>query len=390
MSPADNQPAFPDFPRSDYQSRWLSAQTGMRRRGLDAMLISSEANYRYFGGHLTQLWFSKSRPFLLLLAQQGEPVLILPRHHVAQADATSWVRTVYATDGFAEDTVRAIGQAFVDLGVERGCVGLELGNEQRIGMPWRLVEMIKRAHPETRYDDAADLIWLLRAIKSAREVALIKRSHDIVALAYRDVFGAVVPGMTEREVYRRMAMQLMAHGADRPGHILVTSGEGNYARQAGGPTDRPLQLGDILWIDAGCTVQGYWSDFSRCIAIGKATPIQRDLYRTIRDLTHEALGAAAPGVPLSAMAEVSIVGLRRLGQDRPLGTRVGHGIGLDITEPPSVSKTDSTIAQPGMVLTIEPGTVTRDGIYMLEEVFHVTEHGVDVITPAADRDLPIV
>jgi len=277
-----------------------------------------------------------------------------------------------------------------DLGVARGRIGLELGKEQRLGMPWHLVEMIKQALPEVRFEDAAELFWTLRIIKSTREIAEIRCSHDIVALAYRDVFPTIGPGMTEREVYKRMAIQLLAHGADRPGHIIITSGPGNYAMQAGGPTDRPLQTGDILWVDMGCMKRGYWSDFSRCVAVGSATSMQRDAYRTIRNLTHEALAAVAPGTLLSAMAEVCVKGLRRVGQDRPLGTRVGHGIGLDITEPPSVSTTELVVAQPGMVLTIEPGTVTQDGIYLLEEVFHVTETGIELLTPPAAQELPVV
>jgi Xaa-Pro aminopeptidase len=257
-------------------------------------------------------------------------------------------------------------------------------------MPWQLVEMIAKALPEVDYRDAAELIWSLRVIKSSSEIVHLRRSHEIVEKAFADVFPEVIPGMSERDIYQRLAIQMLAHGADRPGHILIASGLGNYARQSGGPTDRRLEVGDMLWVDMGCIVHGYWSDFSRCVVIGRATDSQRDVYRKIRTLTHDALAAIAPGAPVARMAEVAVAGLRELGLEKPLGTRVGHGIGLDLTEPPSVSPADPAIAEPGMVLTIEPGKVTADGIYQLEEVFCVTEDGIELLTRPADIELPVV
>jgi Xaa-Pro aminopeptidase len=141
----------------------------------------------------------------------------------------------------------------------------------------------------------------------------------------------------------------------------------------------------MLWFDAGCSVQGFWSDFSRAGVVGRPTAEQRQAQRRIVDLTARGVALVKPAVPVAEIAWVVQEGVRDIGLPAEVVTsdlagRVGHGIGYDITEPPHVSVDDPTILAPGMVITIEPGVATSFGLFHAEEVVAVTDDGHRVLS----------
>jgi Xaa-Pro aminopeptidase len=326
-----------EFSRSEYEARWRRTREALGAAGLDALLVTSEANYRYLSGHHTGFWLSKSRPMWLLLPRDGEPVLLVTTNQVAQAEAMSPVTAIRAWDGFLADGIPVLADAVRQAGLGRARIGAELGFEQRLGMPVAEFERLK----------------------------------------------GLVP-------HRAFLVELFRGGAERPGYIPITSGAGNYQRRTGGPTDRKLEAGDLLWQDGGCSYQGYWSDFSRMAAIGRATREQAATYRAVREMTHGALAAVRPGRPFA-----EVVGEARREFERrrlPWGatSRIGHAIGLDLTEPPSLRADVPDVFEPGMVLTIEPTVVADHGLYQLEEIYVVTETGAELLTAPSDPELRVI
>lgn len=380
----------PEFPPSEYEARWRRAREAMAGDGLDALLLTSEANYRYFSGHYSGFWISKARPMVMLLPRERDPILLLTRNQVPLAEGMSPVRVVRSWDGFMAEAIPVLADAVRGAGLGRGRIGAELGFKQRLGMPVTEFSRLQGLLPDATFVDAADVLWTLRLVKSLAEVAALRESIRITGEAYQAMFETVRPGMTEREAHRTFLVELFKRGAERPGYIPVTSGPGNYHRRTGGPTDRRPDTGDLLWFDGGCSYLGYWSDLSRMVAVGRCTAEQADTYRSVREVTHRALEEAKPGRPIAAIARRAGAEFERRGLSLASPGRVGHGIGLDHTEPPSIREDVEEPLRPGMFLSIEPTVVAEHGLYQIEELYLITDSGYEILTQPAPPELWVV
>jgi Xaa-Pro dipeptidase len=379
-----------EFPREEFEGRWRRAREGMGQRRLDALLITSEANYRYLSGHYSGFWISKARPMLMLLPSAREPTLLMTRNQVPLAETMSPVKDIRSWEGFMAEAIPALADAIKSAGLERGRIGAELGFKQRLGMPVTEFHRLESLLPNAAFVDAADLFWSLRLRKSPREVAYLRESIRITCEAYAVMFATVRPGMTEREAHRTFLVELFKRGAERPGYIPVTSGPGNYERRTGGPSDRKLEPGDLLWFDGGCSYMGYWSDLSRMVAIQGATAEQMRAYRDMRAITHACLEEVGADRPIAAIDRRARAEFKARGLRYGSASRVGHGIGLDHTEPPSLREDVEGPLEAGMVLSIEPTILADHGLYQVEELYVVTESGYTLLTQPAADDLPVV
>jgi Xaa-Pro aminopeptidase len=379
-----------EFPHDEYQGRWRRARALMTAAGLDALFVTSEANYRYLSGHHTGFWISKARPMMLLLPAEQDPVLFVTTNQVPQAEAMSPVREIKSWDGFMAEATPIVADAVRGLRLGRARIGCELGFKQRLGIPVLELRRLEGMLPDAAFVDAADVLWRLRRVKSAAEIAYLRETARITADAYDAMFATVRPGTTEREAHRTFLVELFRGGAERPGYIPITSGPGNYTRRTGGPTDRRLEPGDLLWLDGGCSYMGYWADFSRAVAVGRRTDAQAEAYRTVRGITHDALEEVRPGRPVSGIVRRVRKAFDRHGFRWGATSRIGHGIGLDLTEPPSLRHDVDDPLEPGMVLTCEPTVVLDHGLYQFEEIYAVTEGGVDLLTRPAPPELRVV
>jgi Xaa-Pro aminopeptidase len=184
--------------------------------------------------------------------------------------------------------------------------------------------------------------------------------------------------MTGTAVESLVCRQLLRAGGRAP-WALVTGG-GNYDRTASGGDDRPVRAGDMVWIDCGCAVDGYWSDYSRAGVVGGASARQREAQRAVRELTREAVAAIEPGVTMSSVARRAEGAIESL--DLPVTDRVsrragrmGHGLGLQVTELPSLCADTDRTFEPGTVVTVEPAFATAYGTFHVEENVVVTDTG---------------
>ena len=306
------------------------------------------------------------------------------------ASETSPVRDIRSWEGFMPEAIPALAGAIRDAGLANGRIGAELGFKQRMGMPFNEFIRLREMVPGAAFVDAADLLWELRMIKSPAEVAYLRESIRITCEAYDAAFAAARPGMTEREVYRDFTVALLQRGAERLGYITVTSGEGNYHRRTGGPTDRKLEEGDLLWFDGGCTYFGYWADLSRMVAVGSCSREQAEAYRNIMAVVQMTLEEVKAGNPIGGIDRRARAELKRLGYPYGSASRVGHGIGLDQTEPPSIIEGVEAPLRAGMALSTEPTYLAGHGLYQIEELYAVTETGYDLLTHPAPAELRVV
>jgi len=278
-------------------------------------------------------------------------------------------------------------------------IGAELGPESRLGMPVGDFLRVKETISPIEVVDGFHMIASLRMIKSPAEVARIRRSAQIVSAAFEALPSQLKIGDTEQSAGRKLRLDILGRGAQSVPYLTVGSKQGGYTSVNSAPSLRVLRRGDLLALDTGSTVDGYYSDFDRNYAIGKPSAQLRGWHELVWDATEDGLKFVRPGVRTCDIWQVMVNRLKmHQGNGRLRPGRHGHGIGLRLTEPPSLSQADRTVVTPGMVLTLEPSIAfTVDGeagpeerIIVHEENIIVTEDGCDLLTRRASRELPVI
>jgi Xaa-Pro aminopeptidase len=368
----------------------------MRAQGLDALFLTSEKNIRYLTGFHTQIWVSPTRPRYVLLPLEGAPVAIVPEGNAPGFRATSWISDVWTWPAPrpADDGVSLVLEAVRSRVAAGGRIGAEIGPETRLAMPVADFLRIREALPDRTFVDASPALQPLRMVKSPAEVAWIRTSAEIASEGFARLPGYLRPGLTERDVYRAFQRDLIDLGAERVEYLVPVSGPHGYDQINMGPRQRRLEAGDLLIIDVGVTSRGYFCDFDRNFAIGRASEEFRAAYRRVYEATQTGLEAVRPG---RTAADVWTAMSKVLDStaETPIG-RMGHGLGLDITEPPSIAPSDHTVLEEGMVLTLEPSLVMPPAegmarrLMVHEENIVVTREGCELLTQRAALDLPVV
>jgi Xaa-Pro aminopeptidase len=395
----ESPPARPgwEFPPEEYRRRVELTRRRMAAAGIDCLFLTSEKNIRYLAGFHSQTWVSPTRPRYVLLPLAGEPVAVVPSSNVAGMRATSWIEDVrsWPAPRPADDGVSLVVDALAAIAGPSGQVAAELGPEMRVQVP--IADLLRiRAARGRDFVDAGPVLRPVRMVKSALEIARVREIAGVASEAFAQLAPRLRPGLTEREVARLLHGLLIELGADTVPYVVPVSGPHGYEQINMGPTDRRLEAGDLLIIDVGATWRGYFCDFDRNFALGRASEEMRAAYARVFEATEAGLAAVQPGrtaaAVWAAMAAVVDPGGRR---DTPVG-RMGHGLGLDLTEPPSLAPDDPTVLEAGMVLTLEP-SLTLPGagglarrLMVHEENVVVTATGCELLTRRAPAALPVV
>lgn len=382
---------------SEYEGRLVKAQSLMAEKKIDGLLLSTYGNLQYFTGYTSHRWMQVTAPLLAIVPRRGKPIMIVPEIEAGRASTNPWITDIRTLRGYTEIGVPEICQVLIELKLDSGTVGAELGSLFRLGMSGSDLDAIKRYLPNAIFVDASDIFWSLRIVKSNAELEQITRAVKITDRALVRLRAAIGPGVTEKQIFQTMTSAVMTEGADWPGSIPVgsRSPETTHAWDSHMrlPSDRIIKEGDIVWMDAGCIVNGYWSDFMRMFCFGRAPPKWRAAYRFIHEALHTCIEQARPGAPISnavAAFEKMLRASCYADAANSLKTaRIAHGIGLDLIEPPSMCYADQTILQPGTVLTIEPRMYLPEiGFFLLEEDVLITENGYKILSDPAPAELP--
>lgn len=376
------------FDRAEFEARCASAQARMAKVGLGALLLTTEVELRYYAGFLTRFWESPTRPWFLVLAQSGAPIAVIPSIGAALMGKT-WVediRTWRAPD-LADDGVSLL----VDT-LQEACgtapVGIAHGMESHARMPLATLDALKRA---LRITHDHDITRDLRAIKSPAEIAKIRAACAVADRAFARVDQIAGVGTPLSDVFRRFQMLCLEEGADWVPYLAGAAAPDGYGCVISPATDAPLRAGDVLMLDTGLMRDGYFCDFDRNFSLGPPTAPVAQAHARLIDATQAGLAAAKPGATgadvFHAMDAICTGGAG--GSD---AGRLGHGLGMQLTEWPSLIPADRTVLTPGMVLTLEPGIETAPGKMLVhEENIVITETGAEYLsTPAepAIRQIP--
>lgn len=377
------------FPLAEYRGRWRRLQEAMATSGLDAILITAQTNFQYVTGYRTPAWAIRSRPLMAILRAHGDPVAVVSTTHAVELEAERVVRDLRAYEGFEEDAANRLVATIREEGLDRAKWGVEEGLEQRLGLPLQRWVDVCRALPEAQFEDGSAVLWQARMIKSEAEIVRLRAAGRIGGDAYASLLAQIRPGWTERRVYEEITTNIVRLGGEAPSYVTMTAGPGGYNRHNGWPRARAFEPGELFWMDLGATVQGYFCDYTRCAAIGWATPEQRHTYDLVLAMLDEALLTIRAGANAGAPVRAADAAARRAGARLRMASRIGHGLGLDMTEPPSLSLSEGSPLATGMVVAVEPGILTEHGWYHLEENVVVREDGYELLSTPMPRGLPV-
>ena len=216
----------------------------------------------------------------------------------------------------------------------------------------------------------------LRIIKSQDELQLLAKCAEIASKALLDVLATIRPGVPEREVALALEFAMRRAGAeDKSFDFIVASGP-RGALPHGKASDKLIQTGELVTIDFGAIYAGYHSDETVTVAVGAPDDRQKEIYNTVKDAHDKAMETVRPGFSLKELDGVARQFIEERGYGEYFGHGLGHGVGLEVHEKPTVSTRSEETAQEGMVLTIEPGIyIPGWGGVRIEDTVVVTTDG---------------
>jgi len=383
-------PPVRGFGTAEFVARTARAQAGMRAQGLAGLLLMTEPEVRYFTGFQTLFWQSPTRPWFVFIPATGKPIALIPEIGAALMrqswldDIRTWSAPCPEDDGVS---------LLVDLlsPLSGAVIGVMKGHETHLRMPLGDWERLIAALPDLRIADSTALVQGLRMVKSEAEIEKLAHIGAIGSAAFASVPEFAREGAPLDQVFREFCRSAIGLGADDAPYVVGGAGPGGYADVISPPTARPLTAGDVLMLDTGCVWDGYFCDFDRNWAIGHATDEARRAHDVLWRATEAGIAAARPGATcrelFMAMAGV-IAEMDSSGGD--IG-RLGHGLGMQLTEQPSHAAFDTTELAENMVLTLEPSLSYGDGLMMVhEENIVVRQGGARLLTTRAPAELPVI
>ena len=348
----------------------LAAAMAARRAG--ALLVWAAPNVRYLSG------FTGDNAALLVLPDRT--VLFTdPRYTIQAAQQVSCRVKICKgplTDGVAA-ALRKLGG--VRIGYDPGRMTCAVFQALQSHLPMK-----------ASLDPLPGMVEELRMIKSAAELDLIRRSVELNSRAFELAVHRVRPGMTERDLAAEIEYRMRRLGAEKPAFETIVAGGRRSALPHAEPTAARLRHGDLVVVDMGAFCDGYASDMTRMLFLGTPGARVKRIYRAVLEAQLAGIDAVRAGVAAFQVDAAVRRVLRAHGLDRAFVHSTGHGLGLEIHEPPRLGKRDKTILQPGMAVTIEPGVYLEDfGGIRIEDTVEVTESGCKILTPTS-KELRVI
>jgi len=363
---------------AEREQRIERARQLMAQNKIDAMMIMGGTSLVYFSNiH----WWMSERTFALIVPVKGNPFYVCPafeedraREQIAGGPGgTNPEVRLWHED---ESPYQRVAEGLKDRGLAAG----KLGMEETVRYVFS--EGVGKAAPGLHLVSATPVTGGCRMIKSAHELQLMKLANEVTLAAYEAAYLSSKEGMTQRDF---AALVQAAHSQQGfQGGASIQVGE-NSALPHGSARPQVIKEGTILLMDGGCAVEGYESDVSRTVVLGKPTDKMKQVFEIVHRAQSAALAAAKPGVQCQAVdaAARKVITDAGYGPDYKHFThRVGHGIGMDGHEWPYLVRGNILPLAANMTFSDEPGIYIRGEFGVrLEDDMHITENGAELFTP---------
>jgi len=347
----------------NFEDRQKKLVSAMQAKGLEGIALNAGPSLTY----LTGLHFHLSeRPVVAYFTPGSPPVIVLPELEAGKLAGVTYPIQEF-TYGEQPDTW---GRVFNEALLAAELNGKKLGVEPR---RMRFLELIYLNTGKLKINlvSGAECLEEIRICKDNTEIEAMQTAVKIAQDAIRAVIPLIKPGITERELAAELTIQLLRHGSDSqlPFTPIVASGP-NSANPHAFPSDRGLQWGDMLIIDWGASVGGYYSDLTRTFSLGEIDNEMSTIGQVVKDANQAAREIAAPGIAAQEIDRAARQVIKTAGYDQYFIHRTGHGLGLESHEPPYIRDGNPRLLEPGMTFTIEPGIYIpgRGGVRIEDDV----------------------
>ncbi len=354
----------------NYSNRQSRLTQALQMAHLEGMALNAGPSLTY----LTGLQFHLSeRPVVGLFSASRPPMIILPEFEAGKLSNLSYQADIFT---YGEDPDKW-QETFNEGLTAAGFAGRRIGIEPR---HLRVLELMLLENADATFNLVSGETCLaeLRVRKDKFEMANMQKAVIIAQSALDAVLSKIRPGLTERELAAELVVELLRGGSEPPMPFepIVASGS-NSANPHAYPGDRYLSWGDMLIIDWGANVGGYFSDLTRTFAIGEPLDEMKFIAQIVMEANEAARAKAGPGIPAEDVDRAARRVIEEAGYGEYFTHRTGHGLGMESHEEPYIRAGNPTLLSPGMTFTIEPGVyLPGKGGVRIEDDVVITDEGL--------------
>jgi len=347
-------------------SRVKKALNELKKRELDAIFLITDANIRYLSG------FTGSESFVLL-SSKGNFFITDGRYTEQAENECSEFEVVEWKRDF-----NSLEKILLELSEKYKLNKIAFEQDH---LTYKSYKKLEKELCRIKLVPTEGLVEKVRYIKEEEEIKNIKKAAEIADQAFDKILGFIKPGLTEKRVAYELEYYLNRFGSEGAGFPTILVSGVNTSLPHGIPSDKRIEKGDLVTMDFGGFRQGYPSDMTRTIVVGRADPEQKRIYKLVKEAQQIGLDAIKAGIkgdlPDKKVREI----FAREGLEDKFRHGLGHGVGLEIHEPPFMGKTCKDTLREGCIVTVEPGIYMPNwGGVRIEDTVVVTKDGIERLT----------
>lgn len=355
--------------------------TEMKKKNFDSALVTSTANFYYLSNYYTE---PHERVIAVYVSENINPIIVIPAMEAEDAKDAGWKDIIISYHDH-ENPWQLLGNYLKEnnklpktLAIEHNHFTLE--RYQLLKDNFTTVEIV----------DLENTLANLRVIKSKKEYTLLKQAAQLADFGVETGVKAIQEGITELEVIAKIEYELKKQGIQEMSFTTMCLSGTKTASPHGTPGMKKITAGDIVLFDLGVIFEGYCSDITRTVAYKSISSEQERIYNTVLGANRKGIEASVSGTPVNKVDLASRQYIENAGFGEYFNHRIGHGLGIETHEYPSMSSDNELPLKEGMSFTIEPGIyIPGTGGVRIEDMIFMTKNGAEILT-AYPKELQII
>lgn len=338
----------------------------------EGALITSSANFYYLSNYYTD---PHERLIAVYVSIYHDPLLILPAMEKKDAEAAGWSFKIIAYQDHENPW-----KLFLDYLKRNEAIPRSISIEQD-HLTLERYYQLKEILPEAAITDAKEILANLRVIKSKKEYTLLKQAASLADFGVETGVNAIKEGATELGIIAKIEYELKKQGTQQMSFSTMALSGAQTASPHGTPTMKKIEKGDLVLFDLGVVFEGYCSDITRTVAYHSISQEQESIYNTVLEAQGKSIAASKIGTAVGELDLAARSHIEEAGYGEYFTHRIGHGLGIETHEYPSMSSDNKLPMQEGMSYTIEPGVyVPETGGVRIEDMIFMTNKGPEILT----------